>query len=78
MAKHTPMFKVATLDITAYDGPNSKCVNCDEEKEDLLYFEVSGSEGYNSEFVICAECMAESLDTVSNGEGDSINVSVRA
>lgn len=67
----------AMLEIKPYDGPTKTCPECDNQADDettLIILEVSGSNGNNSKFMLCSECMAASLEIVSNGEGDTVSV----
>lgn len=76
MAKHKLMVNTATLDVAPFDGPNKTCANCDEggDEVDLIHFELSGSDGYNTTFVICSDCIGEMLENVTAGKLDSVNV----
>lgn len=71
----------AVLDIKAYTGPTKVCPECDNQADDetnLIILEVSGTNGNNTQFMLCSECLVASLELVSNGDSDSVSVSTPA
>lgn len=74
------LLHMATLDIKPFDGENSQCANCDAKTDDgddsidLIQFDVTGTDGHDTTFVVCTECIAEMLVNVSAGRPDSLNV----